>query len=62
MIYKPQNGEEELLMLAGRVSAFEDLLDAYEGNAIPTHICKGVFGFRRKDGKNDSANGNHELD
>lgn len=62
MNYEPQNGEEELLMLAGRIAAFEDLLDACEGDVISIRLCQGVFGFRRKDGKNNSTNGNNELD
>ena len=63
MIYEPQNGTEELLMLAGRVYAFEDLLDAFESDSIPKNICKGIFGFRRKnDRKNNSAVSNNEVD
>ena len=67
MIYEPQNGTEEFLMLAGRVEAFAELVNWLSVD-VPKELCAKMLGFEFRDNKGEgyakdnSAVSNNEVD
>ena len=50
IVYEPNNGQEELLMLMGRVNALAAYVRSQE-HFIPREIIAAMLGFELEDGK-----------
>lgn len=67
MMFVPSDGNEELLVLAGRVQAFAEFVNRSH-YSIPRELCADMLGFELKkentedEGKNNSTGSNLRLD
>ena len=63
MIYEPQNGTEELLMLVGRVEALKEVLDYfnYYGLSPSLTLFGKILGFDSLEPMNTSLNESKEI-